>query len=50
MENSWEQEYVDSGAEALFMKRFDPSSGDKVYAHYAAIVQASGMDKSRTSG
>ena len=49
-EDSWERTYIGQAADALWMhiaRHYEPNN-TKVYAHYAAIVQLSGMGKSRT--
>ena len=51
-ERSWEQPFVGTAAKALWIHIKDHfrrhPSGPPVYAHYAAVVQSSGMGKSRT--
>ena len=49
-EQSWDQPYVGKAPEALWnhiVRQYNPSE-ESVYAHYAAIIQSSGMGKSRT--
>jgi hypothetical protein len=50
MKDSWERTYIGQAADALWMyitRHYEPNN-TKVYAHYVAIVQSSGMGKSRT--
>jgi hypothetical protein len=47
---SWEREFGGDAAEALwsYIKNHYNTTDGRIYAHYAAIVQSSGMGKSRT--
>jgi len=51
-ELSWTEPFVGDAAEALWHHikehHHQHPSGGSVYAHYAAVVQSSGMGKSRT--
>jgi len=50
VEQSWEREYSGDAAQALWkhIKEHYNLKNTRIYAHYAAIVQSSGMGKSRT--
>jgi hypothetical protein len=49
-EQSWQREFIGNAAHALWehICQHYNSENDQLYAHYAAIVQSSGMGKSRT--
>lgn len=50
VQQSWEREFSGGAAQALWRHIEDHYNrkNERTYAHYAAIVQSSGMGKSRT--
>jgi hypothetical protein len=49
-EKSWEQPFEGDAAQGLWshLETFFTPTNHRVYGHYAAVVQSSGMGKSRT--
>lgn len=51
VEVSWKRKFIGEAADALWehiVAHYNPHAHHNIYAHYIAIVQSSGMGKSRT--